>query len=173
MKTGTVKPKTRKLVLAGSVLILLGGGTVFLMPVALRVLVGLVWVGVDDVQTGLKQGVSLSSAGDCPITLPPSATDIHYAYELYWQGGCSVCRYTFPSGDLRKEGERHWKKPATWIRLEAGVTANVPEHRFAKYKWFQPTSIAVGWESDTSGVLWEPKVWVDETNRYIYVIEQN
>lgn len=163
----------RKLVWVGAALIVLGGGAILLKPFAVQALGDLFWAGADDKHTGLKEGVALSSAGDCPISLPPSAIDIHYAYELYWQGGCSICRYTFPSGDLKRQGELHLKKRATWTRLGAGVSANVPEHRFAKFKWFQPASIAVGWESDTSGILWEPKVWVDETNRNIYVIEQN
>ncbi len=115
----------------------------------------------------------MSSAEDCPFVLPPSAKDIHYTYDLYWQGGCSICRYTFPVGSLKKQGESHLKKPAAWIRLDAGITATVPEHRFASHAWFQPVSIGLGWESDTSGILWETKVWIDETNRYIYVIEQN
>lgn len=168
-----MKSTTRKLGWVLVAIIVLAGGAMLLKPIVFRALGNLFWAGVDDIQTGLKEGVPLSSAGDCPFALPPSAIDIHYTYELYWQGGCSVCRYKFPSGDLRKQGELHLKKSASWIRLGAGVTAIVPEHQFASYKWFQPDSIAVGWESDTSGILWEPKVWVDETNRYIYVLEQN
>jgi hypothetical protein len=41
------------------------------------------------------------------------------------------------------------------------------------HAWFQPSSIATGYESDSSGILWEPKVWIDDVNRLIYVIDQN
>ncbi len=111
--------------------------------------------------------------GDCPFDLPSSARDIYYVYDLYWQGGCSICRYAFPTGNLKKQGEKHLRTPTTWIRLGDGVKGSVPEHRFSTHPWFQPTSIVGGWESTTSGILWEPKVWIDEPNRYIYVIEQN
>lgn len=127
----------------------------------------------DERQTGLKEGIPRSSAGDCPVDLPTSATDIYYAYDLYWQGGCMVCRYTYPSGDLRKQGEKHLRASPTWNRIGVVSAASVPEHRFSSLAWFQPAKIATGWESDSSGMLWQPKVWLDEVNRHIYVLDQN
>ena len=131
------------------------------------------WYNIDDTYTGLKEGVALSAADDCPFELPAGATDIHYAYELFWQGGCSIGRYKFPAGDLRTQAAKHLRTPAPWEEISATVAATVPEHQFSSHGWFQPASINGGWESDTSGILWEPKVWIDEEKRLIYVIEQN
>ena len=133
-----------------------------------------IWtIGIEEEQNGLQEGISRSAATDCPIDLPRSATDIYYAYHSYWQGGCSIARYRLPTGDLKKQAEAHLRTPASWIALNLTTRAIVPEHRFAKLRWFDPTSIATGYESSTSGILWEPKVWIDDANRLIYVIDQN
>jgi hypothetical protein len=117
-----------------------------------------VWtVGIEEEQNGLQQGISRSAATDCPTDLPSSATDIDYAYHLYWQGGCSITRYRLPTGDLKKQAETHLRAPAPWIALDPTTKATVPEHRFLKHRWFDPASISTGYESSTSGILWDLK----------------
>ena len=132
-----------------------------------------IWfVGINDSSQGLKEGVTRSAAADCPILLPTGATDIYYTYDLYWQGGAMVVRYHLPQGDLKTQAEAHLQKVVAWKAITT-ATASVPEHRFASYSWFQPASITSGVESDTSGILWEPKVWIDDVNRRIYFLHQN
>jgi hypothetical protein len=136
--------------------------------------VALIWHnGIDDVRSGLQEGITRSAASDSPVELPSSATDIYYAYELYWQGGCMIARYHFPQGDLKKQAETHLRSVVTWVPISSTALAQVPEHRFASHSWFQPTAISNGYESSTSGILWEPKVWIDEPSRIIYVLDQN
>ena len=133
-----------------------------------------IWtIGINDEQKGLQEGIARSAATDSPIDLPKDATDIYYAYDLYWQGGCSIARYRLPSGDLKKQAETHLRAPASWVDLNATTHATVPEHIFSMHGWFQPSSITTGYESASSGILWEPKVWIDNMNRLIYVIDQN
>ncbi len=133
-----------------------------------------IWhVGIEDVQSGLQEGITLSAASDSPIELPSAATDIYYAYELYWQGGASIARYHFPRGDLKTQAATHLRSVAPWVEINSTALATVPEHRFASLSWFQPTAITSGYESSSSGILWEPKVWIDEANRQIFVLDQN
>lgn len=129
--------------------------------------------GVDENQKGLKEGVSLAAASDSPIPLPKGAADIYYAYDLHWQGGCLITRYRLHEGDLKKQAEKHLKAAVPWQSINASTPATVPEHRFAGHSWFQPATIKDGFESLSSGILWEPKVWIDEVERVIYVIDQN
>ncbi len=137
--------------------------------------VGCLWSrGLNDRHTGLQEGVSRQLARDSPFDLPSKAEDVHYAYDLYWQGGCSICRYTYPTGDLKAQAASHLNRlPPDWIRLDRDQVATVPSHRFQFHTWFQPSAITSGWESDTSGALWQPKVWVDETHNHIYILLQN
>ena len=133
-----------------------------------------VWtIGIEEEHRGLKEGVARNAANDSPIDLPKNATGIYYAYELYWQGGCSIVSYRLPTGDLKKQAATHLRAAIPWVDLNATTRATVPEHRFQMHAWFQPSSIATGYESDSSGILWEPKVWIDDVNRLIYVIDQN
>lgn len=156
---------SKKIVIGISSLIVLG-------VLAVAGLYYIWFVGIDDSSTGVKEGITRSAATDSPISLPAGATDIYYTYELYWQGGAMVVRYHLPHGDLKKQAEEHLQKVVTWKPITT-TTASVPEHRFASYSWFQPTSITSGVESDTSGILWEPKVWIDDVNRRIYFLHQN
>lgn len=146
---------------------------VVLLCLLLGGLAYLLYSGIDDEQNGLKEGISLSAAVDCPIDLPNGATDISYAYQLYWQGGCTVLRYRYPEGDLKQQAEKHLQKVVPWRTISTTTPVTVPEHRFAGHAWFQPTSITSGYESQSSGILWEPKVWIDEAERVIYVLYQN
>jgi hypothetical protein len=82
-------------------------------------------------------------------------------------------RYRLPTGDLKKQAATHLRAAVPWVYLNATTRATVPEHGFQMHAWFQPSSIATGYESDSSGILWEPKVWIDDVNRLIYVIDQN
>jgi hypothetical protein len=134
----------------------------------------LIWnTGIDDVHSGLQEGITRSAASDSPIELPINATDIYYAYELYWQGGCMIARYNFPQGDLKKQAKTHLRSVVPWVTINSTELADVPEHRFESHAWFQPIDIASGYESSSSGMLWEPKVWIDEASRTIYVLDQN
>jgi len=75
-----------------------------------------VWtIGIEEEHRGLKEGVARSAANDSPIDLPKNATDIYYAYELYWQGGCSIVRYRLPTGDLKKQAATHLRAAVPWV----------------------------------------------------------
>lgn len=141
---------------------------------ALLAFVWYVWTS-DATTTGLQQGVSREQANDCPFALPASATDIYYAYELYWQGGASICRYTFPAGDIQKQAQAHLRPrgPWSWSEISPRSKPTLVEHRLMQHTWFQPATIEHGFESTTTGILWDPKVWIDAERRYIYILDQN
>ncbi|RYD32701.1 MAG: hypothetical protein EOP86_15105 [Verrucomicrobiaceae bacterium] len=130
-------------------------------------------LSTDDRRHGARENVSISMAVDCPIVLPLGADDICYAYDLYWQGGCMVARYHLPKGDLKKQAGIYLRQPVPWNEISAEKPANVPGHSFGALGWFQPSTITQGFESDSSGILWEPKVWIDEERRLIYMVNQN
>jgi hypothetical protein len=133
-----------------------------------------VWfVAIDEVYTGHEEGITLSEAKDSPVELPSNASNIYFAYELYWQGGASVARYDFSEGDIKHQAASHLRSEVDWVQIDSTVRPTVPEHQFQNHAWFQPADILSGYESASSGILWEPKVWIDDGTNTIYVLDQN
>jgi hypothetical protein len=130
-----------------------------------------IWdIKIDEVHTGLQEGISRSGAKDSPVKLPINATNIYYEYEAYWQGGATIARYDYPHGDIKKQAATHLRAEASWVEINADNMPTIPEHQFSVHTWFQPNTIANGYEC-VSDVGWETIVWIDMASRTIYVLE--
>ena len=130
-----------------------------------------IWdIKIDEVHTGLQEGISQSEAIDSPVKLPINATNIYYAYEASWQGGGTIARYDYPHGDIKNQAATHLRAEASWVEINANNMPTIPEHQFAAFTWFQPTTITNGYEC-VSDVGWETIVWIDMANRTIFVLE--
>jgi hypothetical protein len=66
--------------------------------------------------------------------------------------------------------------PLTFFSFREVRMSEVEKPPDSKKQWSVRRSQSLetrGHESSTSGILWEPKVWIDEPGRIIYVLDQN
>ncbi len=152
------------------------------VPIVLFVWVVYTLVFADDHQAGSRVNLASSSlADDCPISLPQDATNISYAYDLHWQGGSYLVLYQLPERDLKdaansflKQHQRSDKPSPGWHVIDpSNPSPSAMQHRFAEATWFAPEHIQNGWVTDSSGILWSPRVWIDTDNRQLYILNQN